>query len=189
MLPKTLRPHLLCPGVLPHSLVFPQNKRPADSNAISKAVQVARFCDACEIMTKAGAATAFVYEPKHPSVAGNRAPASEQRFRFRLREARAYCSLVHMIKRKSLNCKSFQQPTSLHWRSSSGTSCLPSLTKFLSRKTSSMNSTDVLKNIAKIQIRWSPGKRLRQGSFPAGVNGGSLSSLGRTGPSQGIHLG
>jgi predicted GIY-YIG superfamily endonuclease len=37
---------LLCPGVLPHSLVFPQNKRPADSNAISKAVQVARFCDA-----------------------------------------------------------------------------------------------------------------------------------------------
>ena len=51
-------------------------------------------------MTKAGAAAAFVYQLKHPNVAGNRAPASEQRFRFRLRGGRAYRSLVHMIKEK-----------------------------------------------------------------------------------------
>jgi putative addiction module component (TIGR02574 family) len=41
-----------------------------------------------------------VYQLKHPDVAGKRAPASEQRFRFRLREWRAYRTLVHMIKEK-----------------------------------------------------------------------------------------
>src|ERR1700726_2965930 len=32
-----------------------------------------------------------------------------------------------------------------------------------------MNSTGVLKNIGKIKIRLSPGKRRRQGSFPVGI--------------------
>jgi putative addiction module component (TIGR02574 family) len=41
-------------------------------------------------------------------------------------------------------------------------------------------------DIAMIQIKSSPGKRRRQGSFPAGVNGGCPSSLCRTGSSRGV---